>query len=229
MGKEVQKDCPQGSCCGPGFWNVLYNSLLNLEFNSQTKVLAFADDLIVLTRGTCKIEAENYANQDLKQIERWAANNKIGFNDKKSKVLFISQKRNDDRVVNIYLNHKRLDQTEEMKYLGIYLDGKLNFNTHIDYTVAKLISLINMLVRTSKLQWGLGHKALKTIYEGAVVLILTYRAPIWVEAIRKTKNLTKYKRIQRLMNIKIAKAYQTISYDASCVVAGVRPIQITIE
>ena len=86
-----------------------------------------------------------------------------------------------------------------------------------------------MLARTAKLQWGLGHKALKTIYEGVAVPILTYGPPIWVEAIQKTKNLTKYKRIQRLMNIKIAKAYQTISYDASCVVAGVRPIQITIE
>jgi hypothetical protein len=31
------------------------------------------------------------------------------------------------------------------------------------------------------------------------------------------------------MNIKIAKAYWTISYDASCVIAGVQPIQITIE
>jgi len=31
------------------------------------------------------------------------------------------------------------------------------------------------------------------------------------------------------VNIKIAKAYRTISYDASCVIAGVRPIQITIE
>ena len=78
-------------------------------------------------------------------------------------------------------------------------------------------------------QWGLGNKALKTIYEGAVVLILTYGAPIWVEAIRKNKNLAKYKRIQRLLNIKIAKAYRTISYDASCVIAGVRPIKITLE
>ena len=31
------------------------------------------------------------------------------------------------------------------------------------------------------------------------------------------------------MNIKIAKAYRTLSYDASCVIAGIRPIQITIE
>jgi hypothetical protein len=64
--KEVQKGCPRGSCCGPGFWNIMYNSVLNLEFNSGTKVIAFADDLIVLKRGECKVEAENYANQDLK-------------------------------------------------------------------------------------------------------------------------------------------------------------------
>ena len=86
-----------------------------------------------------------------------------------------------------------------------------------------------MLARTAKLQWGLGHKAVKTIYEGAVVPILTYGAPIWVEAIRKNRNLTEYKRIQILMNVKIAKAYRTLSYDASCVIAGVRPTQITIE
>jgi len=85
-----------------------------------------------------------------------------------------------------------LDQTEKVKYLGIHLDNKFNFNSHIDQTVAKLITLFNMLSRTGKLQLGLGHKILKTIYEGAVVPILTYGAPIWVEAIWKNKNLAKY-------------------------------------
>jgi len=65
-----------------------------------------------------------------------------------------------------------------MIYLGIHLNKKFNFNAHIDQTVAKLIPLVNMLSRTAKVQWGLGHKALKTIYEGAVVPILTYGAPI---------------------------------------------------
>ena len=95
--------------------------------------------------------------------------------------------------------------------------------------MAKLITLINMLARTAKLQWCLRYKALKTIYEGTIVTIQTYGAPICLEAIRKNKNLTKYKRIQRLINIKIAKAYRTVSYDASGVIAGVRPTQITIE
>jgi len=55
------------------------------------------------------------------------------------------------------LNYKRLDQNEEKKYLGTCLDSKFNFNAHIDHTVAKIITQINMLARTAKLQWGLGH------------------------------------------------------------------------
>jgi hypothetical protein len=45
-------------------------------------VITFADDLIVLTRGARKIEAENYANQNLMKTERWATDNKAEFNDK---------------------------------------------------------------------------------------------------------------------------------------------------
>jgi hypothetical protein len=78
-----------------------------------------------------------------------------------------------------------------------------------------------MLARTIKLQWGIGHKFFKTIYGEAIVPILTYGEPICLEALLKNRNLTKYKRIQRLINIKICEAYRTISYDASCVIAGV--------
>jgi len=65
------------------------------------------------------------------------------------------------------------------------LTQKLIFNSHINQTVANLIPLVNMLSRTAKLQWCLGHKALKTIYVGALVATLTYCAPIWLETIRK--------------------------------------------
>ena len=56
--RKVKKDCPQSSCCGPGYWNILYNALLDLEFSSHTKVIAFADDLAILTYGEKTSEAE---------------------------------------------------------------------------------------------------------------------------------------------------------------------------
>jgi hypothetical protein len=50
-----------------------------------------------------------------------------------------------------------------------------------------------MLARTAKIQRGLWNKALKAIYEGAVVPIPTHGAPIWLEAIWENKNIKKYK------------------------------------
>lgn len=81
--REVSKGCPQGSCCGPGYWNLQYNSLLNLNFTEHTKILAFADDVILLTEGRNVLEVENYTNIELNKIETWATNNKIQFNEEK--------------------------------------------------------------------------------------------------------------------------------------------------
>jgi len=66
--RRITKGCLQGSCCGPGFWNILHNSLLALELTSRSKAIAFADNLIILTRGETVAEAENYMNMELRKI-----------------------------------------------------------------------------------------------------------------------------------------------------------------
>jgi len=74
--------------------------------------------------------------------------------------------------------------------------------------------------------WGLNHKALQTIYKGAVLPLLLYGAPVWAEAMRFEYNRIKYIRVQRLTNIKIAKTFRTTSSEALCILAGKTPIII---
>jgi hypothetical protein len=88
--REVSKGSPQGSCCGPGFWNIQYDSLLNLEFMKQTKTIAFTDNLLIAVMTEGKGEAENITNIEMNKISMWAKNNKINFNEQKSKVMVIS-------------------------------------------------------------------------------------------------------------------------------------------
>jgi len=47
--RNVTKCLSQVSFRGPGLWNVLYNALLDLEFTSHTKAIAFANDLAIRT------------------------------------------------------------------------------------------------------------------------------------------------------------------------------------
>ena len=91
--REISKGRSQGSCCGPGLWNIQYNSLLNLEFRKQTKVIAFAEDLLIAVKAESIREAENITNIEMNKVLTWAKNNKLHFNEQKSKVMVISRRK----------------------------------------------------------------------------------------------------------------------------------------
>ena len=99
--REVAKGCPQHSCCGLGFWNNQYNSLLNLEFGIRTKTIAYADDLLTAVKVETVREAENYANTEISKTTKWAKYNKITFNEQKSKAMVVTRKKRKERSINI--------------------------------------------------------------------------------------------------------------------------------
>jgi hypothetical protein len=196
----------------------------------RTKVVAFADDLIIAMRGESVRAMENYVNIELSKINVWAKNNKTLFNDKKSKAMLVSRrKRKENKNITVYLNNRPLDQVTKMKYLGIILDHKFRFNEHIKYTAERCGKLIHSLSRATKMTWGIKHAAVDTIYKGAILPLLTYGAPVWIEAMNHEYNRRKYIRVQRLINTSIAKAYRTTSSEALCMVMAMTPIIIKLE
>jgi hypothetical protein len=58
---------------------------------------------------------------------------------------------------------------------------------------------------------------------------LSYGAPVWIECLKRNNNATKLKRVQRLINIKIAQAHRTTSYEALSVVTGITVILIKLR
>ena len=55
--------------------------------------MAFADDLLLATRGESVRAVENYANAELSKITLWSKNNKIIFNVEISKVMLVSRRK----------------------------------------------------------------------------------------------------------------------------------------
>jgi len=97
------------------------------------------------------------------------------------------------------------------------------------YISGKCGKLIHTLSKSAKQIWRLSHEALYTTYKVAILPLLLYGAPEWVEALVKECNNTVYNRTQRLINIKIAKAFRTTSNEASCTLTGLTPIVIKAE
>ena len=74
-------------------------------------------------------------NLEVRKIMEWAINNKLKFNENKSKVMLMScRRRREKKEIEIYVNNKILKQFNSLKYLGIVFDSKLTFRDHINYT-----------------------------------------------------------------------------------------------
>jgi hypothetical protein len=70
-------------------------------------------------------EAENFANIELNKIAEWAADNKIKFNERKSKVILMTRRK--WKEITVYLNNRPILQVQIIKYLGKIFDRKLTF------------------------------------------------------------------------------------------------------
>jgi hypothetical protein len=119
-------------------WNILYNSLLNIQFTKNSKAVAFADDLILAIRKETIRAAENISNIEMSKIAPWSRNNKINFNEDKSRVMIISRRKGkENKEINVYLSNKLLQQVSTLKCLGFVIDDKFKFSKHITYAAKR--------------------------------------------------------------------------------------------
>jgi hypothetical protein len=70
ISKSLSKGCPQGSACGPGFWNLLIDSLLKLDLPSNAKIQSFADNTLLMIYSNSIEDLESKANQILQSIHQ---------------------------------------------------------------------------------------------------------------------------------------------------------------
>jgi hypothetical protein len=57
------------------------------------KTVAFADDLVIMIKADSIREEENIANVELSKISAWSKDNKIRFNEQKSKVMLLTRQK----------------------------------------------------------------------------------------------------------------------------------------
>ena len=125
---DIKCGVPQGSTLGPLLFLLYINDLRLALTKSITS--HFADDTCIMYANKKMKSLETVLNLDLKITSDWLKANKLSLNVDKSKlVIFKSkQKRFDNNDISIKLNGCKLNPTDHVKYLGLYLDKNLNWN-----------------------------------------------------------------------------------------------------
>ena len=78
-----------------------------------------------------------------------------------------------------------IDEVSYTKFLGVYIDNKLNWKKHISIITGKVARAIGVIVRAKRL---LNQNSLKTLYFSFIYPFLTYCNHVWGNACMTTLN-----------------------------------------
>ncbi len=177
---NVNLGVPQGSILGPLLF-LLYVNDMSSAVNS--KIIQYADDTTMITSDSDMDRLTSDTNQDLIKIYQWLCANKLCLNKDKSHFLLITNKKNPPDPI-IRIGGRDIAQSRDTKVLGLTIDNKLNFSTHLNHVANKLTSVSYAIY---KLRDVLSSNILKTIYNALALPFLNYASVVWGQAPVKSK------------------------------------------
>ncbi|CAK1588833.1 unnamed protein product [Parnassius mnemosyne] len=226
--KTTAKGCVQGSIGGPIFWNLLLDPLLKELSEKGEHCQAFADDVVLIFSGDRALEVQDRANAALAYVQKWGVRNKLRFAPHKTKAMVITNKIKYDSPL-LKMGGKNIALSREIKILGLTIDDKLTFNTHIKNVCCKVQRLYSQLIRAAKINWGLNPGIIRTIYVAVTEPIIMYAASVWAPSTYKLKVKKQLDMAQRGFVQKIIKSYKTVSLHSALLLAGLLPLDLRVQ
>ena len=147
---DVVCGVPQGSTLCPLLFLIYVN---DLRFSLKSSVANhFADDTCITHQSKKLKTMETEMKYDLKLSTEWLNANRLSLHIDKTKLLIFHSKKKcfDYSDISIKLNKVKLNPTDNVKYLGIFLDKNLSWDYQITQLSKKLSRANGVLFKLRK-------------------------------------------------------------------------------
>ena len=218
---------PQGSPLSPILFLIYIQDLLDrLTGVPGAKVQAFADDLIAwwtLNRGCFGTAIAS----DLRRIlEDWETKWKMEFSPPKCKLLVIG--RTHDPPPSFFLKGVALPRVMCLRYLGIWIDARLTWRTHIRLVTQKAMDRLRRIRRGIGMLWGFHPIIAKHMIDAVIIPTLFYATSVWSTAVCRANCMRLLDRVLRQCALSVFGLHRTVSLEASQAISGILPAEFQI-
>ena len=152
MWEKIISGAPQGSILGPLLFNIFLNDLFLFVENSDLS--NYADDNTLYSSGNDLEKVKQTLRQDFEIVTKWFYENYMVLNSGKCHFMCLGQNTVNETFV---YDNIEMKNSKEEKILGVIIDNKLRFKSHVKNLCKKasqkiwaLSSLINCLNESKK-------------------------------------------------------------------------------
>lgn len=192
LSRIVHRGIPQGSILSPLLF-ICYTYDIDKYLPGDCRILQYADDLILYNSSLVYNTTVNVLSQTILSLNKYLNRNSLNISFAKSSVCVFTRRRIQcPEKVNLGGNDFQIKAN--VKYLGMVLDSKLRWQSHIIYLMKKCIPSLNTLQAVANFKWGAHPESLLTIYKSLIRSRLEYGNYLFGNA--ANCHLTKLDRIQ---------------------------------
>jgi hypothetical protein len=176
---KVVGGCPQGGGLSPLLCNLVVDTLLTVTNNLGFCTYVYADNIVIIVNGKFAHKVREIMQEALNVVVKWVANEGLNISPRKTAIVPFTKRRKTEGLGPLQLQGKELKMLDEVKYLGVTLDSKIDWKQHLQKIIRKTQTTFAVVRCTCGNKWGLRPSTVHWLYTMVIKPSILHAALVW--------------------------------------------------
>ena len=183
---EQVSGTPQGSILSVTMFGVLVNDICSVLPRNIERSL-FVDDFAIWVSTSSSISAQRQLQTSIDRLTDWSILNGFRFSTTKTTCVHFCRRTRFCPQVNLRMYGRPIPVLEQAKFLGMIMDSRLSYGSHIRSVRDKCFQRMNVLKKVSRTSYGGDRVSLLRLYRALVRSVLDYSCIVYDSALTSVK------------------------------------------